>query len=312
MDFTLENILVVEVSNRQLKLDLGKSPYLGVLTSIQPNHLDDHKDFADYIECKKSLFRYQTSVDWAVLNYDEKIIRDFAKELPSRVMFYSASEELPKGVFCRGGNIIVRDKDKENIVGNEHDLPVLGKHNLSNVLAAIACAHVFNSSSKAIRESLPKITALTGRIEEVAKIKSVRYINDTSSTRPASLLAALKSFTQSKIILICGGKRPIVTPGEFDEVAKTILEQRVKAVLVIGEDGEIIARVVREQAEKIAQNAPLIYSAKTLADAVQLASRGAKSGEVVLFSPGCESFGMFKDYRDRGQQFIDLVKKLEK
>ncbi|MFH1508922.1 MAG: UDP-N-acetylmuramoyl-L-alanine--D-glutamate ligase [bacterium] len=312
LDLTIDDILVVEISNRQLTIDLQKSPHVGVLTNVSPNHLDDHESFIEYKAIKQSLFQYQTGMNFAVFDYDDEESRDIAKDLESNVIWVSTKEELNDGVYIKNGDIEIKAGNKVFNVGQVRDIAVPGVHNEKNVLLAIASAYALNIDSKTIRESLANLKSLPNRIEEVANINGAKYINDTSSTRPKSMQAAVETFKSYNTILITGGKRPILIPGEFESAADQILDAKVKAVFLIGEAGQQIEDTIRSEAHNLAKNVPLIMKVKNLDEAVDKANRMAKKGDTVLFSPGCESFDMFADYRDRGNKFKELVKKYEK
>ena len=303
------DVLVMEVSNRQLKIDQGKSPHVGVITNISPNHLDDHQDYQEYIEVKKSLLRYQNESDFAVLNYDNNTTRQLASDIQGQPYYFSQNKEPELGCFLKNNDIFIKDAQREYRVCQAREIVLPGPHNLANVLAASLAAFLVGSSPKNIRETVTSFTGLPSRLELVKEIKGVKYYEDSAACNPEGTSMAVQSF-KNPIVLIAGGSRKVKTPNEYQEMAKSIAGSNVKALLLLGEEAANIEKAVRKTIEKTSQPSLLIKHCSTLEEAVSDSSTLADTGDIVILSPGCESFGMFKDYRDRGRQFKILVKQL--
>lgn len=304
-----EDALVLEISNRQLKINLGKSPYIGVLTNISPNHLDDHKSFSDYVLTKASLFKYQTKKNFAVLNYDNQFVREIADEVKSQVYFFSRRVEIEQGAFLKNNEIIIRAEGCEYKICSVLDLKLIGPHNIENVLAASLASFLFGINTKIIRRVVTNFRGLKSRLELVREYQGVRYYEDSSACNFDGLKAAIKSF-KCPIILIAGGERKKIIPSEFDELAQSIIESKVKALFLIGKKAKLIFQAIKKKIHEYKKPGPIIKICKDLKEAVQNSYKSAQDNDVVILSPGCESFDMFLDYRDRGRKFKRLVKNL--
>lgn len=309
-DIEKDNILVIEVSNRQLKIDLGKSPHIGVITNISPNHLDDHNNFQDYINTKKSLLKYQDDNDFSVLNYDNEITRKISDDYISEAFFFSRKNVLDKGCFIRNNEIIIKRDNQEYRICSIEDILLPGPHNVENVLAASMAAFLAGAGTKTIRETITSFKGLSSRLEFVEEINGVKYFEDSSACNPDGPKYAVQSF-KSPIILIAGGSRKSTIADEFKEMAEEIIKNNVKTLLLIGEKAKGIEDAVRKAATEKGASRLLIKKCENLPEAVLNASTIAVPGDNVVLSPGCESFGMFKDYRDRGRQYKKFVKKLK-
>jgi UDP-N-acetylmuramoylalanine--D-glutamate ligase len=309
LDVNREDALILEVSNRQLKTDLKKSPHIGVITNISPNHMDDHKNFADYAKVKKSLLKYQTNNDFAVLNYENQLTREIASQIKSKTFFFSSKRELDEGAYLKGAEIVIRKDGSEYKICSIHDLKIPGEHNIENVLAASAAAFLAGINTKTIRNAIIKFRGLKSRIEFVRELFGVKYFEDSSACNPDGSRVAIKSFREP-VILIAGGERKKPVPGEFEEMARAIVTNRVRVLLLIGKKAELIKKKVKEKIVEYNTKDPIVQICPDLSFAVKTAYKSAKKGDVVILSPGCESFDMFRDYRDRARKFKRLVRAL--
>lgn len=274
--------LVLEVSNRQL-IDLKYSPHIAVVTNIFPNHLDDHKSFRNYIAAKSNLVSHQKKDDFAVLNTENKVCRDFAELTKAKVVYFSAEEKLDK-------------------------LKLVGRHNLSNIAAARTVGEILNLNRGYMQKAFISFKPLKHRLQKIAKIKGVIYIEDSQSTNPNSTISAIDALRDKKIILIAGGYRPKFKISEFKGLVSSFADPQVKQVFLIGKIAPILLREFVRQ-KKASKSKVKICA--DLAEAIKGASESAKRGEAVLLSPGVESFGEFKDYRERGEKFKQLVDRLD-
>ena len=304
------DVLILEVSNRQLMIDLKKSPCIGIITNISPNHLDDHKNYMEYIRVKKSLLKYQIKSDYAVLNYDNEITKDIGTETSAQVYFFSRKSKLEQGAYVRHGEIVIMDSARENRICSVLDLNIPGPHNIENVMAASLSAYLFGINTKKIRESVYGFKGIRSRLEFVKELNGVKYYEDSSACNPDGTAVAVQSFKFS-ILLIAGGARKRPYPGEFDKMGEAVVSSKVKAVFLIGEKADAIKNAIKKACVKLQVPGPIIKICESLKEAVDSAKMLAKKGDVVILSPGCESFDMFVDYRDRGRQYKRLVRRLK-
>lgn len=302
-----EDLLILEVSNRQLKIDFGKSPYLGVITNISPNHMDDHKDFDDYANTKKRLLKYQKDKDLAVLNFDSKPLQNISTK--AKVYYFSRQRKLKEGSFLENNEIIISKDNKEYKICSTLDLEIPGLHNIENVLAASLAGFLYGVNTKIIREAIVGFKGLKSRIELVKEINGVRYYDDSSACNPDGPRVAITSFRES-IILIVGGERKKIISNEIDKMAEYIVLGKVRVLLLMGKKANLVFEKVKEKTIKYNKLGLEMKICSSLSEAVSKAYKLAKNGEVVIMSPGFESFDMFLDYRDRAQQFKKLVNTL--
>lgn len=308
-NMTVDDILVMEISNRQLKIDLDKSPHVAVITNVSPNHLDDHQDYAEYIATKESLIKYQDKDNFAVLNNDNKVTSKFASSNKANIKLFSGSQQLEEGCFIKNNNIIIKEGDSEHIICSVNDVALPGQHNLENILAAAMATFLLGASTKNIREVAISYEGLPSRLEFVREIAGVKYYEDSSACNPDGTRAAIKAF-KNPLVLIAGGSRKVKVLAEYQLLAEDIVNSKIKVLLLIGEEGPIIEKAIRIVLAKREVSSMLIKQCSDLEEAVDNASTVSEPGDIVILSPGCESFGMFKDYRDRGRQFKKLVTKL--
>ncbi len=303
------DILVLEVSNRQLMIDLKKSPHIGIITNISPNHMDDHKTFTDYITTKRSLLRYQKKDDFAILNFDNDITKDIGLDIDSTVYFFSRKGRVDRGAYVKFNEITILDGAREKRICSVLDLKIPGPHNIENSLAASLVGYLMGINTKDIREALLGFKGIKSRLELVKEIDGISYIEDSSACNPEGAAVAVSSF-RKPMLLIAGGSRKKPYPGEFDRMADSVINSKVKMAFLIGERAETIKQALKNSSIRFQKAGPIIKICDSLEDAVISASKSAKKGDIVIMSPGCESFGMFIDYRDRAKQFKRLVKNL--
>ena len=296
------DIVVLELSSFQL-MGMDVSPHIGVITNITPNHLNIHKDYEEYINAKKNIFKYQNKDDYIILNYDNDITRNCAKETKSKVIFFSGKEKLENG-FIVDNKIIKKCEDgiRTHILDCK-DVLLRGEHNFENIATAIAATSSLVDIDKSI-DTIKEFKAVEHRLEYVRTIDDVKWYNDSVSSSPTRTIAGLKSFDED-IVLIAGGYDKNL---DYTPIAKPILK-KVKTLILLGQTSGKIFDAVKEEEEKENKNID-IFMVNTLEEAVNLARKQAKVGEIVLFSPASASFDMFKNFADRGNKFKDLVNKL--
>ncbi len=297
-----EDILVLELSSFQL-MNMNVSPDIAVITNITPNHLNIHKDYEEYIEAKKSIFKNQDENGILVLNYDNDITRECAKEANGRVVFFSSKEKLDNG-FIVDDNVIkeCEEKVRKHIL-NTDEVILRGKHNFANIATALAATKTLVDSDIAV-QAIKEFKPVEHRIEFVREIDGVKWYNDSASSSPSRTLSGLNAFKEN-IVLIAGGYDKNL---DYTPIAKPIIE-KVKTLILIGQTAEKIFDVVKAESER--QNKTMdIYMCDSLEETIKIAKKSAKKGEVVLFSPASASFDMFKNFADRGNKFKKLVNEL--
>lgn len=297
-----KDIVILELSSFQL-MNIHTSPNIAVITNISPNHLDFHKSYEEYIEAKKNIFKYQNEDGILVLNYDNEITRECAKEAKGKVIFFSRENKLDNGVILDDDIIKVCDNKLRKHILNTKDLLLRGKHNYENVCTAIAATLEIASTEKQI-EAVTQFKGVKHRLEFVKEINGVKWYNDSIGTSPTRTIAGLKSFNE-KIVLIAGGYDKHL---DYTPIAKPILDN-VSVLILMGQTSKKIKESV-ENEMKVEQKRIEIYECDTLQETVNTAKKVAKKGEVVLFSPASASFDMYKNFEERGDKFKSIVNSL--
>lgn len=293
-----EDVAVLELSSFQL-MTMTRSPHIAVITNLSPNHLDVHKDMAEYVAAKENIFTHQSSQDIAVFNADNDITEEQAGRAMGRVRRFSRKVELAEGVFLRGDEIISRLNGAERVVMRTGDILLPGVHNVENYMAAIAAADGL-ASDGAMRQVARTFVGVEHRIELVRTLRGARYYNDSIGTSPSRTIAGLRSFPE-KVILIAGGYDKHLP---FDTLGPEIVEH-VKLLILCGATAEKIRQCV-ESAPNY-RGFPETVTVSDLASAVETAAQKAGEGDVVLLSPACAAFDQFKNFMERGRAFKRLV-----
>jgi len=303
-----DDLVVLELSSFQLEqlAQIRKAPRVALLTNLTPNHLDRHGTFADYREAKENIFSFQ----------------ELDVNCPA-VSLFNAEDKFGAEWFEKykgqSGRICIKFSADDVSQDICDVFPLPGRANLSNLAAAIAVAGYFGVEDKTIKKCLPEFKALPHRLELVAQIDGVCWYNDSNATTPESAIAALESFEQPKIIIAGGYDKNL----SFDELGKRIV-QKAKAAILIGQTAKKIASSIHSANMSLRAKRSNLKSRNTryeirntkiefvnsLAEAVDLARRLAVSGDVVLLSPGCASYDMFDNFRERGREFVKLVQKI--
>ena len=297
LDHMSTGVIVVEASSFQLETTSQFRPHISALLNITPDHIDRHKSMEGYIQAKSKIFARQTRDDYAVLNYEDQHIRKLAHDCPSRVVYFSTERILKEGAFVKDGWICFTLDGEEKPICQLSEVSLRGKHNLENILCAVAVAVIAGTKTEAIAETLKVFAGVRHRIEEVAVVNEVLYVNDSKATNPESAIKALESFNEP-IILIAGGRSK---GSSFSEFAYYIRE-KVKDLVLLGEARVEIKKAVMDAGFKN------IHEVDDFTTAVEKARQLATSGDVVLLSPACASWDMFKSYEQRGDLFCELVR----
>ncbi len=297
----IENItgkdkIVVELSSFQLHV-MGKSASTAVITNVTPNHLDWHVDFNEYVEAKKNIFKNQESGARVILNYDNEITKKMSSETKDYI-FFSRKHELENGVFLKEGKIVLRENGAIDEILNISDIRIPGMHNVENYMAAI-CAVKELVSVESIRNVAQNFAGVQHRIEFVREYDGVSYYNDSIATSPARTTAGLMSFDK-KVILIAGGYDKKISFKEFGSV----VNERVKKLILVGVTSEKIEKAVLE-AENY--DGLEILKEDNFEGAVKCARDCAEENDIVILSPACASFDLFKNFEERGLTFKRIV-----
>lgn len=297
--------VVLELSSFQLQ-DITHSPHIAVCLMVVPEHLNWHADLAEYIDAKTNMFRYQNSNDIAVYNALNTTSRDIAASSASLHALTYAVPKIDNEISDSETTVLVRDNTifyNSTPVMSTNDVALLGKHNLENVSAAIAATwDIIEGDSNIIKSVVTSFTGLEYRLQFIREVHGVKYYNDSFSTTPETAIAALNSFDQPTIIILGGSDKGI----PFDSLVQEVKNRNVKQVLAIGDTGSVIAKMLQNvgyesvNTEGLDDMKSIIEKAASLAD----------EGDIVLLSTGCASFDMFKNYKDRGDQFNQAVQAL--
>ncbi|MEE2709487.1 MAG: UDP-N-acetylmuramoyl-L-alanine--D-glutamate ligase [Gemmatimonadota bacterium] len=295
-------IVALELSSFQLKRLswIGRSPHISIVTNLTPNHLDWHGSFEDYAASKEQILLSQSRDDIAILNADDPLLRYRAQTCNGKVLLFSLEKTVSEGAFLQGSEIIFRQKGHERVICGMNDLRIPGPHNLANALAAITAACVYGVPSAVIQRAVMAFQGVPHRVEYVTERDGIRYYNDSACTTPESTITALQAF-DAPIILIAGGYDKGV---DFGRMADEIVRNARTAVL-IGKTAQAIEQAILTRRTGFI---PDIVRCATMAAAVAQSQAIADFGDVVILSPGCASYDMFKNYEDRGNRFKELVR----
>ena len=302
-DFKEDDIVILELSSFQL-MDMEISPDISVITNVSPNHLDKHKSYEEYIDAKKAIFAYQDKDGKVVLNYDNDITREMAKEAEGKVVFFSSKQKLDDGVIYEDGMIKECEDGVRRHLINTKDIHLRGVHNYENVCAAIAATSGLVSEEVQI-EAIKGFKGVEHRLEFVRELDGVKWYNDSIGTSPSRTIAGINSFDE-KIVLIAGGYDKNL---DYMPLAEA-LPNKVSKVILMGDTGPKIANAILQATKGLDFMIPM-YKEYNIEKSVKRARKIAEPGEIVLFSPASASFDMFKNFAERGEKFKELVNELE-
>ena len=299
LDMLKENInpndwVVLELANFQL-IDLKHSPHVAVCLMVVPEHMDWHEDMDEYIDAKSQLFINQNSNDIAIYYANNEVSEEIASVSEGQLVPYFKQP----GAHINNDKIIIDDQ----IICEISEIKLLGVHNSQNICAAITAVWRTGATDPvAIKSIVTSFSGLPYRLELVSEINGVQYYNDSFGTTPETAIVAFQSFAGPKIGIVGGSDKGI----PFDEMAKVIANGNTKALITIGDTGPTIANLVRAQNPNI----QIIEGLDDMKEIVNKAKELAENGDIVLLSCGSASFGLFKNYKDRGDQFNSAVQSL--
>ncbi|MBP7875557.1 UDP-N-acetylmuramoyl-L-alanine--D-glutamate ligase [Candidatus Woesebacteria bacterium] len=304
--------VVLELSSHQLR-ELRVSPHIAVVQDITPEHLDYYDSFSAYMEAKAPLVTHQLDQDWLLFNPAYQVPTQLAERSPAQKIHFSLDRNVRTDGTSTTATVYLAE-DWLQYEGQQvilaADIPLVGKHNLLNTMPAIAIAmKLFDLPAKAVAKAIRSFVGLPHRLESAGEIKGVRYYNDSQATAPEATIAALSSFPGKRIVLIAGGSDKGVS---FEMLGQEIVKRGVSDLLVFPPMGEKIVEAVRAAAKaEPGLEIPRIQAVQSMSEAVQAAAAKAEPGAIVLLSPSCASFGLFKNYQDRGNQFKAAVAALK-
>ena len=293
--------VVVEISSFQAQRLgwLGRGPHVAAVLNLTENHLDRHADMAEYAAAKRELLAFQAAGDFALLNGADPIVAAWSDVGAAEKVFVHGDESASRGAAVVGSEVRLWREDEQCGFSVE-GLRVPGAHNVTNAVFAGATAWLMGADQAAIEAGIARFGGLPERLEFVREKDGVRFYNDSIATTPEAAIAGLNAFTEP-VVLIAGGSSKRHSFAALGEA----IARRGKAALLIGATAREIADAIRAQ-----HDSPPVRIVGSLDAAVREAARAACAGEIVLLSPACASFDMFRNYRERGRKFVDLVNRL--
>jgi len=287
-----EDWVILELSSFQLQ-DLGKSPDIAVIVNMVADHLDYHEDEEEYFEAKTSIVKYQSKNDTVIANKDYPNAVRLAQLSKGNKLYFSAIAEVDSSIR---NDAVFLGEDK---ICESSEINLVGRHNLENIAAAALAAHEAGTDIESIKSAAKEFKGLPHRLELVAEINGVKYYNDSFATNPEPTIAAIRSFSESVVLILGGSSKK----ADFSKLAEEIRKSSVKTIIIIGVEGTIIKKAL----ETTGVAKEIVDGPDSIDDIVAVAESKAESGDIVLFSPACASFDMFKNYKDRGEKFKKAV-----
>ena len=299
-----DDMAVVELSSFQL-ISMDQSPDIAVVTNVTPNHLDHHKDMQEYIDAKRNILLHQSHAARAVLGYENQVTREMAADVQGSYCWFTRLHEIDNGAFLRQEDdmLCMAQNGIVTPILRREEVKLRGLHNVENLLAASAAVWGLVPVED-IAAVARTFAGVEHRIEPVRMLDGVMWYNDSIASSPTRTIAGLRSFDQ-KIIIIAGGYDKHIP---YEPLAPEILAH-VKVLVLMGDTGPIIEKAVRE-CPGFAESGLIIEHAEDMAQAVELARRNAKPGDIVSLSPASASFDKYPNFEVRGRHFKDLVNSL--
>jgi UDP-N-acetylmuramoylalanine--D-glutamate ligase len=284
--------VVLELANFQL-IDLKYSPHIAVCLMVVPEHLDWHGDTEEYYTSKQQLFARQMGDDFAIFYADNEVSRRIAGVGQGQKIPYMATP----GALIEHGELMISDQS----VCPVNDIKLLGEHNWQNACAAVTAVWQVTQNTEAMRTVLTSFSGMKHRLELVRELSGVRYYNDSYGTTPETATVAIQAFKEPKVVILGGSDKG----ADYSALAKVVAESNIRKVLLIGEQAGRIGKALAA-----AGVSNVMPGGKTIDEIVATARAQAHPSDVVILSPACASFDMFKNYQERGEQFKQAVKRL--
>ena len=300
LDTTDETVTVAEISSFQLETIHEFKPVVSAILNITPDHLNRHHTMECYIKAKEDITMNQSKQEVCVLNYEDVVLREFAVTCPARVIFFSSQRKLTDGFYYADKEIYYAHDGIEELVIHVDELNILGEHNYENVMSACAMAISIGVPMESIRQVLRRFQAVEHRIEYVTEKRGVRFYNDSKGTNPDAAIKAIKAMNRPTLLIGGGYDKE----SEYDEWIESF-GGKVKALVLIGQTAEKIESCAH------AHGFMNTIKCETFEEAIRYCYEHSVSGDAVLLSPACASWGMFANYEERGRIFKDIVRGLE-
>lgn len=294
---------VVELSSFQL-ISMRKSPDIAVVTNLAPNHLDIHKDMQEYVDAKKNIILHQNAFSKAVLNLDNDIANSFDKDVRGQVSKFSRRNTVKNGAYLNGTTIVYSDYGRETSVMDIKDIKIPGMHNVENYLAAVTALWGI-VTPEIMKKVAQEFSGVAHRAEFVRELDGVKYYNDSIASSPTRTALGTLSLYDEKIIIIAGGYDKHIP---YEPLGPVICK-KVKTLILLGDTAEKIKKAVTQCGE-YSENNPKIIMVNNMEEAVNEARENAVKGDIVSLSPASASFGLYKNFEERGNHFKDLVNSL--
>lgn len=298
---TPESVTVAEISSFQLETVDTFKPVVSAILNITPDHLNRHHSMENYVAVKESVTRNQTGADICVLNYEDAYLREFADKCPAKVVFFSSKQRLSDGFYLEG-DFICREKEGsvKRLLNIHEGMNLVGLCNVENVMAALAVAESMGVPEEISLAVIKEFKAVEHRIEFVAEKGGVVYYNDSKGTNPDAAIQGIRAMSRPTVLIGGGYDKD----SEYDEWIEAF-DGKVKSLVLLGQTREKIADCAKKHGFTD------IQMADTFQEAFELCVKTAKSGDAVLLSPACASWGMFKNYEERGRIFKEYVNALK-
>lgn len=292
-------VTVVECSSFQLETIVDFKPQVSAILNITPDHLDRHKTMENYAAIKENITKNQDKSGTCVLNYEDERLREFGKNLQIPVLFFSSMRKLEKGIFLDGEQIVLKTESETISFVKTSELNIIGRHNYENAMAAIAVAYAMGVPVDIINKTLKEFKAVEHRIEFVEEKDGVVYYNDSKGTNPDAAIKAIDAMTRPTVLIAGGYDKK----SDYTEWIESF-NGKVKKMLLMGVTGPAIEKTANKLGFMDCEYV------ESMEEAVKRAKELTNPGDAVLLSPACASWGMFKNYEERGRIFKECVKAL--
>ncbi|OUP86558.1 UDP-N-acetylmuramoyl-L-alanine--D-glutamate ligase [Lachnoclostridium sp. An169] len=295
---TDHSVIVAEMSSFQLETIHSFRPKVSAILNITPDHLNRHHTMEAYIAAKERIAENQTEEDTCVLNYEDEVLRVFAENVKADVLYFSSRRKLKRGLYLEDGEIVC-DLGERMVLCRTDELKILGTHNYENVMAAAAMALAYGVPADVVRSTVKEFQGVAHRIEFIAEKNGVAYYNDSKGTNPDAAIRGIRAMNRPTV-LIGGGYDKDSTYDEWIEA----FDGKVKKLVLLGATRDKIAECARKH------GFTEIEMADSFEEAFEKCVECASPGDAVLLSPACASWGMFRNYEERGDKFRELVNQL--
>lgn len=294
-----EDYFVLELSSFQLEHTDSFKAKVALILNISPDHLDWHGDYNSYIKSKKKIFKNQIREDIIVLNYDDPIVRGFENEINSKIIWFSKEKILDRGLYLQGEDIVYNNGLSIEKIISSREVKIIGKHNLENVLGVIGVSLALAIDLDIIRNAVKTFEAVEHRLEFVREFRGIKFFNDSKGTNPNASIKAIEAL-DGPMILIAGGYEKY---SDFHDFILSF-QDKVKSLILLGDTRERIRKAAFEHGYTD------VILVDTMEEAVNTAYDLAREKDTVVLSPACASWGMYKNFEERGRDFKKLVHNL--